>query len=269
MSGAPVSSVAADVNRDGLLDVVTANSYDNTVSVFLGNGDGTFRAPMTFPAGNDPVSIVAGDFNGDGRLDLAVADHGDPSTGQGRGVSVLLGNGNGTFLAPEFSSLGGFPVAIASGDFGNRQIDLAVAVDGDGLTPAGVFILTGDGEGGFQVGPEVSVGDTSSIPTAIVAGDFGNGQIDLATANAGTDSVSVFLGDGEGVSAALPPLPLRNDDPNNYSMPQAIVAGDFGNGHTDLAVASYDPGDQDTVSILLGDGHGGFQPQPRSRWGSG
>ena len=89
------------MNRDGSLDAVTANEGSNDVSILLGNGDGTFQAPRTFAAGAGPIAVTADDFNGDGRLDLAVADQGDPKTGQGRGVSILLGNGDGTFQAPD------------------------------------------------------------------------------------------------------------------------------------------------------------------------
>ena len=78
----PFSSVSGDFNRDGALDVVTANEGSNDVSILLGNGDGTFQAPRKFAAGAGPIAVTAGDFNGDGRLDLAVADRGDPNTGR-------------------------------------------------------------------------------------------------------------------------------------------------------------------------------------------
>jgi DNA-binding beta-propeller fold protein YncE len=84
-----------DVNGDGRLDLVVANSGSNTVSVLLGNGNGTFQGAQNFPTGSIPVSVSVGDVNGDGRLDLAVANFGSNT------VSVLLGNGNGTFQAAQ------------------------------------------------------------------------------------------------------------------------------------------------------------------------
>ena len=123
----PVSSVSGDFNLDGALDVVTANEGSNDGTILLGNNDGTFQAPRTFAAGAGPIAVTADDFNGDGRLDLAVADQGDPKTGQGRGVSILLGNGDGTFQAPVLYDAGISPTSIVAGYFEgeDRPLDLA------------------------------------------------------------------------------------------------------------------------------------------------
>ena len=83
----------ADVNGDGVPDIVTSNRDDNTVSVLLGNGDGTFRPRHDFPTGKTPRAVAVGDFNGDGKLDIVTANEGDNT------ASVLLGNGDGTFSA--------------------------------------------------------------------------------------------------------------------------------------------------------------------------
>ena len=90
----------ADVNHDGKLDLLVANFTDNTVSVLLGNGDETFQHKMDFPTGANPSSIAVGDFDADGNLDLAVTDgYFDHQTwvSYGYTVSILLGNGDGTF----------------------------------------------------------------------------------------------------------------------------------------------------------------------------
>ena len=96
----PSGTVTADLNNDGHIDIITSNYSSNDISVLLGNGDGTFEAARFFAAGNRPTALAVGDFNGDGLLDVAVADAG--INGVGQGVSILLGNGDGTFQAPIF-----------------------------------------------------------------------------------------------------------------------------------------------------------------------
>ena len=113
-----------DFTGDGNLDVAVVNEGSDSVTILPGNGDGTFQQPMTvaLPPGSGATSIVAGDFNGDGRPDLAVAN---PNRDE---VSVLLGNGDGTFQAPRSPARPGGPYAIVAGDFnGDGRLDLAVA----------------------------------------------------------------------------------------------------------------------------------------------
>ena len=166
-----------DFTGDGILDLAAMDG------VHLGLGDGTFREPLAslgLSAENpDLQAMVTGDFNGDGELDLAVE-----YTGGGT-IAVLLGNGNGTFQAPEFYAIGTGPNPVTAGntlvagDFsGNGRLDLAVIVDD------GVQILLGNGDGTFQA-PETFAAGTS--PEAVVAGDFtGDGRIDLAVVDSGS-----------------------------------------------------------------------------------
>src|SRR5207248_8690754 len=117
---APVSLIAADFDRDGNLDLAAANQNDATVSILLGKGDGTFQVPAPVyaavpanAASKDVASVSVGDFNGDNKLDLAVTN---PSNDT---VSVLLGNGDGTFQAPVTYSTGNsadHPVAVSALD---------------------------------------------------------------------------------------------------------------------------------------------------------
>src|SRR5205807_4315401 len=100
----------------GTPNLAVATTVATTVSVLLGNGDGTFQAARTFEAGSGPYALAVGDFNRDGKLDLAVADLG-PSTQRAGTVSVLLGNGDGTFLVARTFAVGNTIWSVAVGDF--------------------------------------------------------------------------------------------------------------------------------------------------------
>ena len=150
--------------------------------------DASHRTVSADPVpGDRPDALVAGDFNGDGRTDLAVANYGSND------VSVLLGNGDGTFQTQVTYAVGTDPSALVAGDFtGDGRTDLAVA----NLGSNDVSVLLGNGDGTFQTQVTYAVG---SAPDALVAGDFtGDGRTDLAVANHGSNDVSVLLGNGDG-----------------------------------------------------------------------
>jgi hypothetical protein len=179
-----VSVAAGDFNGDGKLDLAVANFYSANVSVLLGNGNGTFQplAFRTLPPGLHPSSIALGDFNADGRLDLAVGKS------LGTNVSVLLGNGDGTFQDAVDYPTGNVPYWVTVGDFnGDGKLDLAVANEGSN----NVSVLLGNGNGSFATAVNYLAG---GAPIALGAADFnGDGKVDLAVANEGTDNVSVLL----------------------------------------------------------------------------
>jgi hypothetical protein len=219
-----------DFNGDGKLDLAVADYGSSSVSVLLGNGDGSFQAQRTFAAGNYPHSLAVGDFNGDGHLDLAT------STGK-----ILLGNGDGTFQAPTtFAAVGGSAVAV--GVFtGDGDLDLAVT--GPGIPNRGVGVYLGNGDGTFQA-PRYNLVDL--FPNALAVADFnGDGIPDLAVS--GNSSVGVLLGNGDGT------LQTADDYPAGPK-PTAVVSGDFnGDGFPDLAVinsTNYLP-NPSTVTVLL------------------
>jgi hypothetical protein len=150
-----------------------------SVSILLGNGDGTFQTALNYPAGTVCFSVAVGDFNGDGKPDLAVANS---------SVSVLLGNGDGTFQAAVNYLAGPYSTSVAVGDFnGDGKLDLALT-DESGSSAS---VLVGNGDGTFQ--PAVSFG-TGAEPVSIAVGDFnGDGKADLAIANEASNNVSILL----------------------------------------------------------------------------
>jgi FG-GAP-like repeat/Abnormal spindle-like microcephaly-assoc'd, ASPM-SPD-2-Hydin/FG-GAP repeat len=247
----PVTVAVGDFNGDGKLDLAVANEVDNTVSILLGNGDGTFTAASGSPVGVGlfPVSVAVGDFNGDGKLDLAVSNAcGSSSSCSSGTVSILLGNGDGTFTPASGSpGVGNFPESVAVGDFnGDGKLDLAVANEYDNT----VSILLGNGDGTFNAGPTLGTGN---YPYSVAVGDFnGDGKLDLAVVNTDGNTVSILLGNGDGTFS------LKSSP--GVSNPLSVAVGDFnGDGKMDLAVGnSY----YSAVSILLGNGDGTFNPGP-------
>ena len=248
----PTSVAVGDFNRDGNLDLVVANYGSNdyhavtvatTVSVLLGNGDGTFGAAQTFEAGSGPNAVVVGEFNGDGIQDLAVADYG-PDGQRGTTVSVLLGYGDGTFKTAQAFEAGNGASSVAVGDFNRDGVqDLAVSNANDNT----VSVLLGNGDGTFQAARRFGVG---AFPWFVVVGDFNGDQVpDLAVSDHLDDAVSVLLGNGDG--SFQPPLTFATG-----WNPAGIAVGDFNaDGNQDLAVAN---GFSTTVSVLAGRGDGTF-----------
>jgi hypothetical protein len=244
---APDSLVAADVNGDGKLDLGVTNGGSTYVSLLPGRGDGTF-APEQESAVTDPPTphrgLAAADFNGDGRLDLAT-----PELLTSNDISILLGNGDGTFQTPMHFAVGLGPVAMVSGDFtGDGRRDIASV----NPTTNTVSVALGAGDGTLQAPVSYPVGDT---PQALATGDFnGDGRLDLAIANFASGDISILLGLGDGTFRPEQRYPVGQQ-------PTSIVAGDFnGDGLIDLAVA--DTG-SDGVSLLFGRGDGTFLPEAR------
>ena len=196
------------------------------------------RADVT--VGAAPQGIVAGDFNGDGIQDLAVAASGANT------LSILLGDGHGTFTPAPSPGTGRQPVSLAAGDFNNDgKLDLAVG----NLEDNTVEVLLGNGDGTFAAA--ASVAGTVS-PVSIVAGDFNqDGNLDVAVANDVEPQLSILLGAGNGT---LAPTSTPSGEGAN---PSALAAGDYnGDGRLDLAeVNNVDL----TLVALLGNGDGTFQ----------
>jgi tetratricopeptide (TPR) repeat protein/ankyrin repeat protein len=220
-----------------------------TVSILLGNGDGTFQPRVDFATGAQPAAIAVGDFNGDGKLDLAVANQGDNT------VSILLGKGDGTFQTHVDFATGAKPVAIVARDFnGDGKLDLAVA-NQDGNS---VSILLGKPDGTFQTHVDFATG---TKPAAIAVGDFnGDSKLDLAVANQTDNTVSILLGNGDGTFSAKTDFATGN-------APAGLAVADFNlDSRLDLVIANQG---SSTVSILLGNGDGSFGTRLEVPTGSG
>ena len=251
----PSFVVVGDFNLDGKIDIAVANQGSNSVSVLLGNGDGTFGAAQSFTVGSQPTAIAVADFNGDGKPDLAVANMGDDS------VSILIGRGDGTFLPPQRVTAIHSPVSLVAADFnGDGKVDLAVAKAGSNK----VGIRLGNGDGTFQAETDYPA---DNQPSSIAAGDFnGDGHVDLAVTNKLSNDVSILLGEGNGTFQAAVNYPVG---PAGLSYaPAFVIAGDFsGDGKSDLAVADSQWG-SNSVSVLLGNGDGTFQTATRFAGGT-
>ncbi len=235
------SPVLADLNGDGKADMVEANYNDGTISVLLGNGNGTFQAQQTYAVGTAPRQLVLDDVNGDGVPDLLVANAGDNTVG------VLMGNGNGTFQAMVTYATGGHPRSLAVGDLnGDGKPDLAVGNYGDDT----ISVFLNNGDGTFQAQQTYASG--ANIGTTAVADLNGDGKPDLLVANYHANTVSVLLGNGNGTFQSLQTY-------GTALTPQSIAVGDLnGDGKPDLVLASYLG---QAVSVLLGNGDGSFQAQ--------
>jgi hypothetical protein len=238
--------LTADFNGDGIPDLVILGN--DTISVLLGNGDGTFTAAPS-PSADLPGAIAAGDFNGDGIPDLAVAPAFDEGTSE-----VLLGNGDGTFTNAGGSLGNGnnmaASTAIAAADFnGDGNLDLVEACASDEVPCNNLLlILSGNGDGTFRQSCMTPLPFFGSQSMAV--GDFnGDGQPDAAVINSGANGVNVLL-NGGGCLSFVYTMPATGAGPSS------IAAADFnGDGKLDLAVAN---SGSNNVTILLGNGDGTF-----------
>lgn len=238
----PSALLTGDFNGDGNQDFIVTNFQDNTFSLFLGNGDGTFTpaagSPFPLPStAQGPIAMTQADFNGDGIQDIAIANR---STNN---VEVLLGVAGGTFsLAPSSPfPVGQFPVALASGDLNNdSHQDLAVLNQTDNT----ISVLLGNGDGTFAAAANSPLA-TGQSPTALAINDFNaDGNLDIAVTDPQTNSVAVFLGQGGGLFAAGFELPVGTN-------PSAIFVGSLGASSTDVAITDDPTGTDGQVTVVL------------------
>lgn len=252
ISGPPAGPmVIADFNGDGIPDLAVAMYGLATVSILLGKGDGTFAAPVVanLPSTATEVSqLVAADFNGDGIPDLAVVDNYDSI------ISILLGNGDGTFTTGSAPSISVRPAGIATGDFnGDGKADLAVA---DSYSDSTVILL-GNGDGTFTTGETVHSGTVGSETGGlqITAADFnGDGKLDLAVAAGGTagtsESVTILTGNGDGTFNSS----FSGQTPTSTLVTWIQVADFNQDGAADVVLAD----SNGNATVFLNNGSGSF-----------
>jgi hypothetical protein len=248
----PMAAIFQDFNGDGRIDLASLNGT-NTVSIMLGQANAAFAPPVNYPIGNSPYAFIAADLRKDKRIDLITVNVPNGVDAPGT-ISVLLGNGDGTFAPHVYYDVGDYPTGVVAGYFNDDgKIDLAVSNNFDNT----ISILYGNGDGTFQ--PQVVV-DVASGPMSIATGDFnGDGRLDLIASCAGSSLVSVLLNDGKGKFTLV-------NFPSDLSGPDRslVITGDFnGDGKIDAIISSQT---QEQLYFLAGEGNGSFKsPVPLSK----
>jgi len=248
---APTGVEVGDFDNDGTMDLAVVNSYcvlggcaQGTVSILLGNGNGTFQPSTEYAVGNGPFGVSATDFNGDGKGDLAITNTSSDT------ISILLGNGDGTFQTHVDYPSPGQPVGIAAADFnGDKAPDLVITHQG---APWTLTLLLGNGDGTFP--PETQIA-TNYATYVVEAGDVNHdGKMDLAITNVASGGAVLFIGNGNGTFQA-PQISTTG------TYPVGLMMRDMnGDNNADLVVANQQ---SNSITILLGEGDGRFSPLSR------
>ena len=237
----PTTVNPLDVNQDGITDLVTTNIGSNTLSILLGNGDGTFRDQIQLHVCREPRSMAVGLFNRDQYPDVVLACSGSDE------IAVLFGRADGKLDEGPQYPVHRTPVAITSDDLnGDHVPDLVVALRNDKIK---VFLGTGTGE--FQHGAQYEYGDT---PTSVALADLNrDGKVDLAVTNGGpmSNAVSIWTGNGDGTFGG--PTDYRTG-----KRPLGVSFADFNDDRArDMLVIN---GERDSFTTFLGNGDATFQP---------
>ncbi len=228
-TGAGPSSVASgDVNGDGVVDLVTANfdsGSGNSISVFLGKGDGSFSTKVDYTVGIGPAFVKIADVNLDGKLDILTANRGS-FVQAGDTVSILSGDGTGSFVLAQSVTVGQAPTSLALGDLDvDGDLDMVVSNSNDNT----VTVLMRSASG-FAKLADVTVG---SQPLWVTLADLNkDGRLDLSTANSDLNapSVSVRMGNGNGTFGPRSDIAF-----DNFVTPVFITSADLnGDGNLDL-----------------------------------
>jgi VCBS repeat protein/endosialidase-like protein len=232
----PRSVALADVNGDGKLDLIAANSGNNTLSVFTNNGSGALIFASSLPVGALPQSVAAADVNSDGKVDLICANF------SGNTLTVLTNDGSGGFVLATTLPTSAGPWAVIATDInGDGKVDLITA----NRTANTITVMTNNGSGGFFVSSSPTVG---TAPVAVAAADINNdGRVDLISANLNANTLTVLTNRGSGTFSSAFTLTVD-------ASPLSVVAVDInGDGKPDLISANANASD---LSVLTNNGSG-------------
>jgi len=262
----PPALTAADFNGDGIPDLAV---IETELNILLGKGDGTFQQGQQYKLGYGPNSVVAADFNGDGKIDLAVSNENCKYVPCPAGkISVLLGNGDGSFQIGGTYDTGPEPFQVLAADMnGDGKLDLITA-DNCGYNCGGeavvaLSVLPGNGDGTFQNHIDTEF-DNSQYAWAITLGDFNNdGKLDVAAVDYCPSNckflqqyVTVVLGDGDGTFR-----PDQEIVVNGYGSTGLTTADVNGDGKLDLLVGESYTSAYGLLGVMLGNGDGSFQSE--------
>jgi uncharacterized protein (TIGR03437 family) len=237
----PAAMVSGDFSGDGNTDLAvvgqTNGTAPGTLAILKGNGNGTFQAPTTVPAGVTPTAMSAVDLNGDGKLDLVFSDSGPNGSGPGGGIYVALNTGGGVFQAP-VQVFSGIAPAFGIGDVnGDGKLDLVASSAAAGTGNTVLSWLAGNGNGTFQA--PIVITTSGATDNAILVQDFnGDGIPDIVLAHQGANT-TFLAGYGGGTFSAETSF-------LSTGQPTLLAAADFnGDGKPDLLVGGL------TISVLL------------------
>ena len=242
----PQYVTTADLNQDNSIDIISTDTYDDSISILFGYGNGTFYNTTRFATGtgSKPYWIAVSDFNDDNNLDLVIANQGRDSIGILLASNYIIFQNQGNY-SNQFSLR---PSSIISYDLNNdTHVDIAATF----ATNDSIGILFGYGNGTFQQLIVHSVG-LNSYPYEVISVDINNDHIlDIITANTGSNTIGVLIGYGDGRFASV-----RTYSTGYNSEPYGAASGDFNNdSNMDIVVANYR---NDSIGILFGFGNGSF-----------
>ena len=241
----PLDLAIGDIDGNSTLDIVTANSGSNSVSVLLGSGDGSFLPKTDISVGSYPSAVALGDLDNDGNQDLLVAEQFNNQ------VSVLLGNGDGTFDEAVNYAVADNPTSVDLADLDNDgDLDLAVASSNDSVS---TFLGNGDGTFGAETIVDVEITDNQPGSLVTLADLDADSDVELILSGYGygVDRLAVYSGNGDGTFSDGVSLEAEGE------VIESVATDLNGDGKLDLVTANQG---NNSVSVMFGNGDGTFDP---------